>query len=105
MDKIVDNVNNLVQAIENYGYGQQLLFQGDFSGSGAVKRKRRCEAETAGSVDRLRNGPTTQYKKYREGLHLHGQEEWKNEKEVAQIVCTASHSFIPEIQKILLAPT
>ena len=55
MDKIVDNVNNLVQAIENYGYGQQLLFQGDFSGSGAVKRKRRCEAETAGSVDRLRD--------------------------------------------------
>ena len=40
VDNIVDNVNNLVQAIENYGYGQQLLFQGDFSGSGAVKRKR-----------------------------------------------------------------
>ena len=40
VDKIVDNVNNLVQAIENYGYGQQLLIQGDFSGSGAVKRKR-----------------------------------------------------------------
>ena len=29
-------------------------------------------------------------KKYREGKALHGQEEWKNEKEVAQIVCAAS---------------
>ena len=84
VDKIVDSVNNLVQAIENYGYGQQLLFQGDFSGSGAVKRKRRA-ASTVFGMARQRS-----IKKYREGLHLHGQEEWKNEKEVAQIVCTAS---------------
>lgn len=48
VDKIVDSVNNLVQAIENYGYGQQLLFQGDFSGSGAVKRKRRAASTVFG---------------------------------------------------------
>ena len=43
-------------------------------------------------------------KKYREGKALHGQEEWKNEKEVAQLFCTTSLRLYIKFKKFFSRP-
>ena len=43
-------------------------------------------------------------KKYREDKCLHGQEEWKNEKEVAQLFCTTSLRLYIKFKKFFSRP-